>query len=277
MVAAARYADQYDGFLAGNPGLQPAAGGGGAASVGAQQYATVARPTTEGLPDLAHRLHAGRARRWCRERVLARCDALDGAADGIVQDVEGLPGGVRPRARRADLRRRARRQLPDAPRRRAVLAQRCSPARATAAARRSTQLPVRRRHRAAATGARGSSARPRTLDAGAVAFIFGRRRRRTPPASDGPTFALGVNMDTMRRKIDATDAHLPRIAMSFMTPPEPSDLATLREPRRQDDRLPRHQRSGVLVATTPPPGTSACRRPTAAMPPTSRATSRCRA
>ena len=107
LVAASRYADQYDGFLVGRPGLAAAARGAG-------QHRR--------LPDLCS---AWRRRRpTCRpasrspsaqlvsNAVLAKCDALDGATDGLVQDTHGLPGGVRPEPRRADLRRRARRHLP---------------------------------------------------------------------------------------------------------------------------------------------------------------------
>jgi pimeloyl-ACP methyl ester carboxylesterase len=79
MVAAVRLADQYDGILAGNPGFNlPKAAL--AQLYGAQQFATVA--TT---PDLASAVTPAE-RKLVAERVLARCDALDGATDGLVQD-----------------------------------------------------------------------------------------------------------------------------------------------------------------------------------------------
>ena len=81
MVAAARYADQYDGFLVGNPGFR-------------LPLAAVAN--IAGLPGLRHGRHRSRPTRPPATRppssalvanaVVARCDALDGAADGMVQD-----------------------------------------------------------------------------------------------------------------------------------------------------------------------------------------------
>jgi len=80
MVAASRYAADYDGFLAGNPGFElPKAAA--AQLWGAQQWARVA--TT---PDLASALTPAE-RQFVAERITARCDALDGASDGAVGDV----------------------------------------------------------------------------------------------------------------------------------------------------------------------------------------------
>ncbi|KNZ32671.1 MAG: esterase [Methylibium sp. NZG] len=79
MVAASRYAADYDGILAGNPGFNlPKAAV--AQLYGAQQFATLA-----GDGDLASSF-APDERRLVAERVRARCDALDGLADGMVHD-----------------------------------------------------------------------------------------------------------------------------------------------------------------------------------------------
>jgi Tannase and feruloyl esterase len=79
MVAASRYAADYDGILAGNPGFNlPKAAV--AQLYGAQQFASVASGddlSTAFAPD---------ERRLVAERLLARCDSLDGVADGMVQD-----------------------------------------------------------------------------------------------------------------------------------------------------------------------------------------------
>ena len=85
-VAAARYADQYDGFLAGAPGYNlPKAA---IANIfGAQRYASVAT----GDPATPAGLETGftaAERRVLADAVLAKCDALDGVADGLVQDTE---------------------------------------------------------------------------------------------------------------------------------------------------------------------------------------------
>ncbi len=91
MVAAARYADEYDGYLVGSPGFNlPKAA---VASIyGAQQYAAVATPGavyTEGpfagLPDISGAFTQAE-RQLVSSRVLEKCDALDGLADGMVHD-----------------------------------------------------------------------------------------------------------------------------------------------------------------------------------------------
>lgn len=81
LVAAARYPDQFDGYLIGAPGYNlPKAA---AASVfGAQRYATVATD----LNDLSTAF-TDTERRLVSNAVLAKCDALDGATDGLIQDV----------------------------------------------------------------------------------------------------------------------------------------------------------------------------------------------
>ena len=105
MVAAARYADQYDGFLVGDPGFRlPLAA---VANIAAYQgYATVATnpadPSTGyTAPERTRRRRGGRevrCARWCGRRT----------GPGY----EGVPSGVRPESRRSHLHRRARRHLP---------------------------------------------------------------------------------------------------------------------------------------------------------------------
>lgn len=80
MVAAARYADEYDGFLAIAPGFNlPQA----AVSQiwGAQQWNTVA--TTPGNLQTAF---TAAERRTVADAILARCDGIDRLVDGQVQD-----------------------------------------------------------------------------------------------------------------------------------------------------------------------------------------------
>lgn len=80
MQAAARYADEFDGILAGNPGFNlPKAGA--AAMHDNQQLAKVNPDITKAFSQKTLNLISS--------RILARCDALDGAADGIVNDVAG--------------------------------------------------------------------------------------------------------------------------------------------------------------------------------------------
>jgi hypothetical protein len=91
LVATTRLANEYDGFLAGAPGYNlPKAA---VAQIwGAQQWAqaytagsTVTGPTGSAIPDLSTALTAAE-RSLVSQRILAKCDALDLAADGIVAD-----------------------------------------------------------------------------------------------------------------------------------------------------------------------------------------------
>jgi feruloyl esterase len=80
MVAASRYADQYDGFLVGDPGFRlPLAAIANLA--GGKAYAALA--ATPG--DLSTGFTTAE-RALVSNAVLNRCDALDGAKDGLVQD-----------------------------------------------------------------------------------------------------------------------------------------------------------------------------------------------
>jgi len=82
MVAAARYADQYDGFLVGDPGFRlPLAAIANVA--GAKTYASLA--TTPG--DLGTGFTQAE-RTLVSNAVLGKCDVLDGSADGLVQDTK---------------------------------------------------------------------------------------------------------------------------------------------------------------------------------------------
>ena len=81
LVAAARYPDQYDGYLAGAPGFNlPKAATANIAS--AQRLATVATD-----PANLSTSFTAAERTLLSNAVLAKCDALDGATDGLIQDV----------------------------------------------------------------------------------------------------------------------------------------------------------------------------------------------
>ena len=68
---------------------------------------------------------------------------------------------------------------------------------------------------------------PAVLDSGATAFIW-EVPPENPAGFNGPTFALTGSIDTMLAKIQASDAVYTETALSFMTPPNPSDLSTLK-------------------------------------------------
>ena len=79
-VAMTRMPEEYDGYLAGAPGYRlPLAAI--ASQFGAKQYATVATNPS----DLSTAFTAAE-RATVSAAVLARCDALDGATDGLIQD-----------------------------------------------------------------------------------------------------------------------------------------------------------------------------------------------
>ncbi|SEI21695.1 feruloyl esterase [Paraburkholderia hospita] len=86
MVAAARSSAEYDGIIAGDPGFHlPKAPIG--EMWGAQQFAKVATATTtNGQPDIKTGCTAAE-RQLVASRIVAKCDALDGVADGMVHDI----------------------------------------------------------------------------------------------------------------------------------------------------------------------------------------------
>jgi feruloyl esterase len=219
MVAAARLADQYDGFLAGDPGFNlPKAATANIA--GAQAYAALATNPA----DLSTGFTASE-RKLVSDAVLAKCDALDGASDGLVQDTAACQAAF-------DLSR-------DVPT--------CSGARdgACLSAAQKTAIAKLFAGATTSTGAKiyasfpydnglgtGNWAfwkftAPLVLDSGAVGLIW-QVPPENPATFNGPSFALTGNVDTMVQKINATDATYTESALSFMTPPHPTDLGTLK-------------------------------------------------
>jgi feruloyl esterase len=219
MVAAARYADQYDGFLVGNPGFRlPLAAIANIA--GAKAYNALA--TTPG--DLSTGFTQAE-RALVSSAVLAKCDALDGASDGMVQNTQACQAAF-------DLNR-------DVPT--------CSGARdgTCLSAAQKTAISGLFAGATTATGAKIYSSFPYdaglatggwaqwkfnaslNLDTGAVAFIW-----QAPPEDlatfNGPNFALNGDLASMLTKVAATNATFTESALSFMLPPNPSDLSTLK-------------------------------------------------
>ena len=68
---------------------------------------------------------------------------------------------------------------------------------------------------------------PLNLDSGSVGVIF--KMPPTPTAlSSGPAFSLGLDIDATLAELRATNATYTESAMRFMTPPDATDLATVR-------------------------------------------------
>lgn len=219
MVAASRYADQYDGILAGNPGTRlPLAAIANIA--GAKAYNALA--TTAGNPSTGF---TQAERTLVSQAVLAKCDALDGTTDGMVQDGRACQAAF-------DLAR-------DVPT--------CSGTRdgTCLSAEQKTGIAALFKGATTSQGQRIYSSFPwdsgldksnwatwkfsssLQLDTGAVAFVW-----QTPPENpngfNGPGFALNGNVDDMLARIQASNATYTESALSFMLPPDYGHLPTLR-------------------------------------------------
>ncbi len=219
MVAASRYADQYDGIIAGNPGTRlPLAAIANIA--GAQGYAKLATTTQ----DLGTGFTQAE-RRLVSQAVLARCDALDGATDGMVQAGAACQASF-------DLAR-------DVPT--------CGGARDGSCLSAEQKSTIAGLFKGATTsgGSRIYSSFPYdagldtagwagwkfsnslNLDTGAVGLVW-QAPPENPASFNGPQFALTGSVDSMRAKVQATTALYTESALSFMLPPDYGKLPVLR-------------------------------------------------
>ncbi len=220
LVAAARYADEYDGYLAGAPGYNlPLAA---LANIfGAQRYASVATADPSTPPGLGSAYTAAE-RTTVSNAVLARCDALDGATDGLIQDTRTC--------------QRAFNFMRDVPT--------CSGVRDGSCLSLAQKIAIEPIYRGATTrngerfyagfpydsgfGAGGIAfwefTAPLALDSGAVGQIF-----KVPPVPTvAPTFSLDLDIDATLAQLFATDATYTESAMQFMTPPQATQLHDVR-------------------------------------------------
>ena len=218
-IAASRLPEQYDGYLAGAPGFRlPLAA---IANIyGAQRYASVATNPA----DISTAFSLAE-RKTLAASVLAKCDALDGTVDGISQDTAACQKAFSLNA--------------DVPT--------CTGARdgtCLTAAQKTAIAPI-------FSGALDGSGKsfyssfpydgghggagiafweftaPVALDSGGVGIIWG-----VPPANpatfNGPVFALTGSIDAMLASVAATNATYTESALSFMLPPDPTNLARLK-------------------------------------------------
>jgi feruloyl esterase len=218
-VAMTRMPQEYDGYLAGAPGYRlPLAAI--ANQFGAQRYATVATNPA----DLSTAFTSAE-RAMVSAQVVAKCDALDGATDGIVQDVKACQAAF-------DFQR-------DVPT--------CTGERdgtCLSAAQKTAIAPI-------FSGATDSSGKvfyssfpfdaghnaadssfweffvSTVIDPGATALIWS-----TPPADpatfDSVSFALDTPIDTMLAGVAATNATYTESGLTLMMPVEPTKLDTLK-------------------------------------------------
>ncbi|MEO5793498.1 MAG: tannase/feruloyl esterase family alpha/beta hydrolase [Rhodoferax sp.] len=220
MVAATREPEEYDGYLVGDPGFRlPLAATANIA--GAQAYATVATSSAD--------LSTGfttTERALVSNAVLAKCDALDGATDGMVQNTAACQAAFN-----------LDRDVPT-----------CSGAR-DGSCLSAAQKTVVAKLFSGATNSSGSKfysnwpfdaglatagwaswkfTSPAQRDAGAVGLIW-----QVPPEAastfNGTTFSLTGSIDDMLAKIAATNSTYTESALSFMLPVNPSNLSRLRD------------------------------------------------
>ncbi len=225
MVAAARFADQYDGVLANSPGFNlPLAAA--AQLYSAQQFRRVATDETNletgfTLPE----------RTMVANAILARCDALDGVVDGLVQDLEacrttfdldlhvptctGARDGTCLTADQKDAVGKMYRGPVNSDGRALYATQPYDPGLATPGW----------------ASWKFTSSVGNARDPVAVGIIF-----QVPPdpgiassLANSRNFAFNYNFDTDFPKLLLTDATYTENAMSFMTPPNPTKLNTLRD------------------------------------------------
>ncbi len=226
LVAAARYGDQYDGFLAGAPGYNlPKAA---VANIfGAQRYRTVSDdPTSITAANLATAWTTAE-RTLVSQAVLARCDTLDGVADGIVQDTAACQSRFNLQTDVATCSG-ARDGSCLTAQQKAVIGDIFAGAKTSTGAAVYASFPFDSGHGTAGVANWEFNA-PVALDSGAVGLIF-----KVPPLAgtstptELATWALTTSIDSMVQEINAANATYTESAMSFMTPPNPTNLATVR-------------------------------------------------
>jgi hypothetical protein len=218
-VAMTRMPDQYDGYLAGAPGYRlPLAA---IANIyGAKQYATVATNPA----DLGSAFTQAE-RTTLVNAVLARCDALDGATDGLVQDTTACQRTFNLQTDVATCSAERNGSCLSAAQKSAI-----GPIFAGAVNSQGTKFYASFPYDSGHAGndvAFWDFTAPLVLDSGGVGLIWG-----VPPADPasfvGPAFALGTPIDAMLASVAATNAAYPESALSFMQPVNPTNLAALK-------------------------------------------------
>lgn len=226
MVAATRYANDYDGILVGAPGYRlPLAAV--ASIAGAQVYASIPDTDKADLKTaftLAERTTVSKA-------ILAKCDGLDGVSDGMIQDFRACQTAFS-----------LQNDVPT-----------CKAERDGACLTHPQKDAVDTIFKGVTTsdGKRFYSSFPYDAginnsdhmmweytapiqrDSGAVAMIFN-----TPPVAlkdhsirnfNGENFVWQANIDDLAKKVSTTSSVYKESAMDFMTPPNPEDMSALRD------------------------------------------------
>jgi hypothetical protein len=218
-VAMTRMPEQYDGYLAGAPGYRlPLAAI--ASQFGAKQYATVAtNPSDLGTA------FTSAERATLSAAVLARCDALDGATDGLIQDTTACQAAF-DFDHDVPTCRGARDGSCLSAGQKAAIAPIFSGARDSKGHEFYASFPFDSGHNSS-DSPYWEFIVPLTVDAAATAMVWG-----VPPAApatfDGPGYALSTPIDGMLAAVAATDGTYTESALSFMLPVAPTNLAALK-------------------------------------------------
>ncbi|MGB1090761.1 MAG: tannase/feruloyl esterase family alpha/beta hydrolase [Oceanobacter sp.] len=220
MVAATRYAEDYDGFLVGAPGYRlPKAAV--ASIAGAQLYASIDDTDTSDLKTA----FTADERTTVANAIIAQCDALDGVEDGMVQDHKSCQDAF-------DLNE-------DVPtctserdgtclteQQKDVIGQIFAGAETSTGETIYNSFPFDYGINASGVIFWETFA-PINLDSGAVAMIFN-----SPPVElstfNGSEFALTSDIDTLTANTETTTELFAESAMSFMAPPTPEDMSTMK-------------------------------------------------
>lgn len=222
MVASSRFANDYDGVLANSPGFNlPVAAA--AQLYSAQQFRKVATNPADletgfTLPE----------RKLVAQKILDRCDALDGAADGLVQDIEAcrtafnlfdhVPTCIGARDG----------TCLSNPQKSAISAMYFGPVNSRGEHLYATQPYDPGLATTGWAGWKFTNSVGATRDPVAVGVIF-----QVPPdpsiLADTRTFAFNYNFDVDFPRLFATNATYTESSLAFMTPPNLTKLDTLRD------------------------------------------------
>lgn len=237
MVAATRYFSEYDGILAGAPGYNlPRAATANLA--GARLYQSVATREVKNHIDLATAL-TDKERQLVADKVVERCDALDGVKDGMVQDVAACQKVFS-----------LKKDVPSCtgerdgacltPRQKDVLAEIFAGPKTRKGQLIYASFPFDAGFGSGKSGVPSGGSpvgsgiafweffASTNLDSGATGIIF-----KVPPDSPenfkGVDFALNADIDALFQAMFISNDVYKEAAMSFMTPPNPTDMKKLRD------------------------------------------------
>ena len=220
MVAASRYADDYDGFLVGNPGFNlPKAAVSQMYSV--QQYSAITGVSQDADTNYITGAFTDVELALVASKVLEQCDALDGATDGMINDTVGCQSVF-------DLDADVATCEGDRDGTCLTAEQKTALGNVMTGARDSEGTTIYASFpydagMAASNWAYWEFYASANLDPGAVGYIF-----TTPPTSfltqgiSGYDYALDFDMDGALDALNATDATYTESGLQFMTMPDPT-------------------------------------------------------